>query len=261
VFAVECPNQELLDTLDQKALGRLACVYKESSEWVKAYLVIEHRAGYTMRPADIRSGLQVGMLHHFARIAGACVVLPAAVYSRRRCTQRLLTIAWYQPTWRAGYGPLQIAAGVTLVGQEGVVLSGEHRRLKVESEGVSFVSLHLPLGVRIHSGGSLTMTKCTSTGEMIYVDAGASLAMEDSRVFGCKTGNHGVAVMGGKLVLRGGTVSENKGFGVFACSGAVVTVAKAEEGKPQTVSKDNEGHDWGAYGALIIGIPQEKINA
>jgi len=38
-------------------------------------------------------------------------------------------------------------------------------------------------------------------------------------------------------------------------------VAKAEEGKPQTVSKDNKEHDWSTWGdGKIIGIPQEKIH-
>lgn len=40
-------------------------------------------------------------------------------------------------------------------------------------------------------------------------------------------------------------------------SGGKVTVAKAEEGKPQTVSKDNGQVDWGTHGnnSEIIGIP------
>jgi len=66
-------------------------------------------------------------------------------------------------------------------------------------------------------------------------------------------------------VLRGGTISENKGHGVRA-TGGKVTVAKAEEDKPQTVSKDNMGHDWSTAKSWrdgkdgeIIGIPQEKI--
>jgi len=36
---------------------------------------------------------------------------------------------------------------------------------------------------------------------------------------------------------------------------------KAEEGKPQIVSKDNDGLDWCTrHESSIIGIPQEKIN-
>jgi len=66
---------------------------------------------------------------------------------------------------------------------------------------------------------------------------------------------------------QGGTVSENKRDGVYVNSGARVTVAKAEEDKVQTVSKDIKGADWHALATgqrhldgEIIGIPQEKIN-
>jgi len=178
---------------------------------------------------------------------------------------------------------LQIAAGVTLVGQEGVVLSCYHARLEVRTEGARILSVDFPHGVRVISGGSLTMTKCTSTGEQIGVEEGASLVMEDSRVFASSgqgvycTGDlqmtrctvesnalSGVDVFGrqasaelvdcvirkntssvmyvhaGTAVLRGGSVSENNRHGVGAWGCGKVAVAKAEEGKPQTVSKD----DW-----------------
>lgn len=99
-------------------------------------------------------------------------------------------------TRRAGarrISALGIAAGVTIVGQESVVLSGIARQ-EVETEGVCFDSMHLPHGVQILSGGSATMVKCTASptpggyGNMsspIHVESDASLAMEDSRVFGC----------------------------------------------------------------------------
>ena len=64
-----------------------------------------------------------------------------------------------------------------------------------------------------------------------------------------------------------GTVSENNRHGV-SVGGRVagdgqVTVANAEEDKPQTVCKDNAGTDWYTLGdsGEIIGIPQEKLNA
>jgi len=44
---------------------------------------------------------------------------------------------------------------------------------------------------------------------------------------------------------------------VFAGGGAKVTVAKAEEGKPQTISKENTAGSPARAGS--IGIPQEKI--
>ena len=123
--------------------------------------------------------------------------------------------------------------------------------------------------------------------------------MEDSRVFGSKSfgvlcysdmyatrctiegsGSSGVFVSGAQnsaelvdcvirkngssgIYLSSGTVSENKMCGVAAYNGGKVTVAKAEEGKPQTVCKDNAGTDWYTLGdsGEIIGIPQEKLNA
>ena len=99
---------------------------------------------------------------------------------------------WQNPTWRPGYGPLHIAAGVTLVGQEGVVLSGDRDRLEVQTEGVSLDSMHFPQGVEIKSGGSATMTKCTSTGLQITVGDSASRVLEDTRVFGY-CGHHGIS--------------------------------------------------------------------
>jgi len=77
------------------------------------------------------------------------------------------------------------------------------------------------------------------------------------------------------LVLRGGTISENVGDGVTVFHEAQITAAKAEQGRPQTISKDNDcraderyvyaghagGYDWHAqYGGEIIGIPEEKVN-
>jgi len=48
---------------------------------------------------------------------------------------------------------------------------------------------------------------------------------------------------------------------VVTSNGAKVTVAKAEEDKPQTVCKDNARRDWSTWnGGEIIGILQEKIN-
>ena len=173
-------------------------------------------------------------------------------------------------------------------------------RMVVESEGVSFESMHLPQGVAIFDGGSLTMSKCTSTGDNIHVRGGGSLVMEDTRVFG--TNGHGVWCEGGvkmtrctvegnshsgvyvhgehnaaelvdceirknrangmfvsadKATLRGGVISENKGGGVIVWGGKV-TVAKAEKGMPQTVTKDNTPHDWRTMdeASEMIGIPQ-----
>ena len=115
---------------------------------------LETAGGLTMRPADVRAGLHVPMLRHYAAIEGARILLTAATFELLPSQS-----SFEQPNG----GMLQIAAGVTLVGQEGVVLTGHNRQL-VQSEGVRFESLHLPQGVVIRKGGSLTMVKCTSTG-------------------------------------------------------------------------------------------------
>jgi len=115
----------------------------------------------------------------------------------------------YPPVWRAGYGPPQIAAGVSIVGQEGVVLSGWHARLKVSTKGVSFDSME---------GGSLTMTRCTSAGE-ISTDANTSLVMEDSRVSG--SNGNGVHCHG-KLKATRCTFEDNRYCGTcFRGSGGL----------------------------------------
>ena len=188
---------------------------------------------------------------------------------------------------------------------------GQHSPPGVADQGRELESMDSPSGVDIGDGGSLTMTKCTSTGGTINVLEGASLVIEDGHVFDNNTGGssngvhcsgdvkatrctdeqhgstglsvvgehasgelvvcvirknqgHGVVANGNyslaKLMLRGGTVSENKSSGVLATRGGKVTVAKAEEGKPQTVSRENGCHSWSTEGGEIIGIPQEKID-
>jgi len=120
----------------------------------------------------------------------------------------------------------------------------------------------------------LTATRCTfedNEGFGMVVNGGPDTAA--GRPLGllelvdCATRKNGrsglfvyLFVYAGKVTLRGGTISENKGPGVWISSGAKVTVTTAVEGKPQTVCKDNEVHDWSTDGrGEFIGIPQEKI--
>ena len=100
----------------------------------------------------------------------------------------------------------------------------------------------------------------------MYVSGGtgeqASIELVDCVI--SKNGVDCLFVHEGKALLLGGTISENNRDGVFAWGGKV-TVATAEEDRPQTVSKDNDGHDWherfmGDEGSEIIGIPQDKIH-
>ena len=54
-------------------------------------------------------------------------------------------------------------------------------------------------------------------------------------------------------------MSENEGGGVIALSGGTVTLARAEEGKPQTVYKDNGFRDWSMDpGSEIIGTRRTR---
>jgi len=127
---------------------------------------------------------------------------------------------------------LQIAAGVTLVGQEGAVLAGEdyYAALQVSTNGVRFVSMDFPEGVDIRSGGSLTMKNCTSTGKSIHAQRGARLAMEDCRVFGCDThtprenfgdiNDNGLNCYGADVTALRCVFEDNAGNGVLVVGGS-----------------------------------------
>ena len=130
--------------------------------------------GRGIKAADVAAGNHVALLLLFAAVPGARVLLLPAAYVlvRRdeRNTAHLLNelqpahpghLGWtaeytwaahsaWEPQWRPGYGPLVLAAGVTVVGQEGVALSGELAGLEVRAEGVRFESVDLPLGVDLH---------------------------------------------------------------------------------------------------------------
>ena len=97
---------------------------RECKEWVDAELL---HVGYTMRPVDMP--IRMFLLHHCVGIAGARVVLPPTT--------------WELTTNTAA----EIAAGVTLVGQKGVVLApagGYYGGgLVVWSKGVCFEAVHL----------------------------------------------------------------------------------------------------------------------
>ena len=92
-----------------------------------------------------------------------------------------------------------------------------------------------------------------------------------------RSGAYGLVANGDEVVLRGGKIRESGCSGVYGHSGAKITVAKAEEGRPQTVSKDYGGGrgnspdmplNWNVTGygggdedGEIIGIPQEMIGS
>jgi len=63
---------------------------------------------------------------------------------------------------------------------------GRPRPAKGDDYGRNLRLEHFPHGVLVdEDGGSLTMTKCTSTGQHIDVEEGSRLIMEDCRIFGC----------------------------------------------------------------------------
>jgi len=137
----------------------------------------------------------------------------------------------------AGLRVLELAAGVTIVGGEGVQLDdwGYHQLdlpgARVQgAEGARLVSVHCPQGANVD--GSLTMEKFSSTGGLFYVAPGASLVMEDCRVFcsggsgvWCEgkveairctfehNGSHGVDVGRGEVKLVDCVVRNNNGGG------------------------------------------------
>jgi len=318
LMAVPDYRDVLLLELDTALLHRFR-VSRAIRRWIDPIL-----GGRGVTAADVSAGIHVRVLHRLCAMENRVVRLARGEYELegdyRNAAHNSNTAhpagPNSVPAWREGYGPLKIAAGVTLIGQEGVVLSGKQARLELQAEGVSFDSVHFPQRVMILYGGSATMTKCTSTGTTV-VQPRASLVMEDCRVFGSaqwgvqcggkltatrctvedsgnagtyhgvfvtdhvasamlvdcvirNNGYSGVTCKRGEVTLKGGLVTGN-GAGVRAIAGGKITVAKAEEGKPQTVCKDNGGHDWATgyggrdwgtegAGSEIIGIPQEKIN-
>jgi len=200
--------------------------------------------------------------------------------------------AFWEPQWRLGYGPLRIAAGVTLVGQEGVVLKGQ-ARLVVKSMGVSFVSVHLPQGVAVEWGGSLTMSKCTSTGKVIQVESGARLVMEDCHIYGsavqaalynfvggvdcdpvrlgdgvhcsgtmvatrctfAQNGRHGVAVSrGGQVELVKCAIRKNGGHGVSVSAALGGATAVLRGG----TSSENAQHGTFAHSGANITVAEAE---
>ena len=175
LFSIGLVQEQLFAKLTRvQLLRKVRGLNCECRDWVDAELRHCDAGGLTMRPSDLLAGLPVPLLRRFASIAGARVVLPPATYE--------LT--------EEGGGALEISAGVTLVGQKGVVLSGARLALglHVQTEGVSFESMHLPQGVRIGlpqgggTAGSLTMTHCTSTGQSIEVSADSSLPRQHRMV-------------------------------------------------------------------------------
>ena len=284
LMAVPDYRDVLLLELDTALLHQFR-VSRAMRRWIDPIL-----AARGVTEADVVAGIQVLVLRLLVLLENRVVRLARGEYEIEGDVNDVahnLTTGYdraWNPTWREGYGPLEIVAGVIIAGQAGVVLSGDWARLQVRTGGVSFDSIHFPDGVFIERDGSATMTKFTADG--FRTDHNATFVMEDcyasGRGFGLvcygdvtatrctfennaeggvhvppaqasaklvacvtrKNGDDGLYVRQGKVMLRGCTISDNKANGVAARGGGKVTVVKAEEDKPQTVSKDNGERDW-----------------
>jgi len=101
----------------------------------------------------------------------------------------------------------------------------------------------------VRCDGNVKATRCTfeDNGGVGVIVRGLREGMKASgELVDCvfrKNALDGVIVYEGKVMLRGRMICENERNGAFANHGQL-TVAEAEEGKPQTVSTDNKSHDW-----------------
>ena len=224
VLAIGPCHESLFEHFSHKQLRRLQrdIGNREFRDLVSSYVEC-----YPIRAVDVRAGEHMALLRHRASVPGARLELPPATYqlvAREEWNpEHRHQPAWDdddaakgyddggEPQWRLGFGTLELAAGVTIVGQEGVELTGGNAYGGPEvwgAEGARFVSLHFPRSVSIPAGSSLTMEKCTFTMHQVHVEPGASLAMEDCRVFSIVSGRR-----------PGGADMEN-GFGML-CFGKV----------------------------------------
>jgi len=115
-------------------------------------------AARCLTEADVAAGIQSMVLHRLVRIPNREIRLARGEYDLEG----------------------SITDGVSLNGQEGVVLTG---RPVVNTEGVRFVSLNFLSGMRI-LGGSVMTEKCQFTNMSTFVQGSSSLVIKDCRIFG-----------------------------------------------------------------------------
>ena len=231
VFAAGPCQLALYDRLDRKALAWLARTCGENAKSAAQYLLEERAAGRGIRAVDVGGQFacacgcmplclpgccavavagHVALLHRCVAVPGTRLLLPPAVYDLRQ------------------QGTLPIAAGVEIVGQEGVefAISTGIRA----DEGARIVSVHFSHGVHVVNG-SMTMVSCTSTGT-IQVGSGlcTRLVMEDCRIFGCCNSDSSCGVYCRDAMLHATrcTIEDNISEGVYVehpvCSGRTQTV-------------------------------------
>jgi len=226
LFTIGPVQEALFATLSHvELLQKVRTLNKEGKQWVDDELLHAGGGGALgrgVRAADVVAGIHVALLHRFAAVPGTRVQLMPAVYELvagdEEDAAHLLNglrpahppgfqsdapnyailaearAAWraWKPQWRLGYGPLELAAGVTIVGQDGVELDCEAVGVQA-TQGARIVSVHFPQGMVLRgrsltiekwiSAGPLIMEMCTATGRAID-NSGSSqtLVMEDCRV-------------------------------------------------------------------------------
>jgi len=141
----------LCDQLEYVLLSRFR-VSRSMRRWIDPLL-----GARGVENVDVTAGVHTRVLRHLCAIRHRVVRLARGEYELEGDVANLANYAsadanGHFPDGRKGYGPLALAKGVTLVGHEGVVLSGDQARLQVTAEGASFMSMHFPLGISINRG-------------------------------------------------------------------------------------------------------------
>jgi len=168
--------------LSRPQLMRLGAACVELREWVDNFLAHENEHG--VRRADVSAGCHVAVLRKLAALPGRTVFLSPGEYCIDGDRNEL---GQWQPlsgfgaaaaardhanrnavagVWRRGYGPLEIAKGVRLVGRaEQVVFMGAEAAFLVHAVGIQLVGLDLP-GLTVGRTGQCGLHGCTVGGHV-----------------------------------------------------------------------------------------------
>jgi len=232
---------------------------------VDAYLKRPVPDGILIRPIDVSNGKHVELLQGLCRMENLRIVLSPGVYNfgdsndpmhinnhPRPDQPDLLAAAFplspaileaqhvweiWEPDWKQGFGPLQFAQGVTLVGQEGVELLGSASKMEVHCADVSFESLNFTAGLELkhdeEDGGawyrpspapcSMTMTNCSVTNVPLKTGYRTDLVMRECRVFDVEMREEGFEHISAGLVCDGNMTATQCTFEDNALHGILVT--------------------------------------
>ena len=290
VFDVGPCHEALFENFSHKELVRLARGVANSE---LRDLVVTYLERYPIRAADVAAGEHVALLHRLASVQSSTVrLLPATYRLEAADTQNaahvlrprparpgppqgepgsegwLATRAAYgewarwEPSFRVGLGPLKIAAGVQIIGQEGAVLDvGDVGFVCKDYDnggalgapicwGAHFKAVTFSRGVVIPGdvpSPRVTISECAVTGREIRVLFGANLAMKDCRIFGVM--GNGMHCEGGQTEVTRCTFENNAGSGVrvgTTTHGCTLT---------ECVLRNNERH-----GVVVAGRGTVKLS-